>query len=142
MTLSPPESRVHDVVRCLCGFADTTSGVEHAIIVSGDGLLLARSTRLGRAQAEALATIVSGLRALSDGGARLLGRGGASQVIVEMFDGYLFAGSIGSGASIGVLTTRTAELGTVGYAMTVFAQQIGSRLTPDLVTELGSQPDR
>ncbi len=140
--MSPPESRVHDVIRSLCGFAEATTGVEHAICVSGDGLLLAHSARLDRSQADALAAIVAGLRSLSDGGARLIGRGGASQVIVEMFHGYLFAGSVGNGVSIGVLTTGTAELGIVGYAMTVFAQHIGSRLTPDLVAELRCQHGR
>ncbi len=142
MTISPPESRVHDFVRSLCGFAEATNGVAHAVCVSADGLLLAHSARLARSEADALAAIVSGLRTLADGGARLLGRGGASQVIVEMFDGYLFAGSIGPGASIGVLTTATAELGTVGYALTVFAQQTGSRLTPDLIAELRFLLDR
>jgi predicted regulator of Ras-like GTPase activity (Roadblock/LC7/MglB family) len=136
MTNAALQARVNDFNWLLSSFAENTTGVEQAICVSADGLLMAMSTSLDRASADKLAAIVSGLRSLSDGASRVMGRGGVNQVIVEMKEGYLFASSIGHGSSLGVLTTRTVDLGLVGYAMTLFVQRVGAQLTPELITEL------
>jgi len=130
--------RAGDVNWLLNSFADNTAGVEVAVCVSSDGLLMAMTSRLNRADADRLAAIVAGLRSLSDGAARVMGRGGVSQVIVEMFDGYLFTASLGQGASLGVLTASNADLGLVGYAMTLFAQRVGGQLDADVIGELKS----
>ena len=136
MTNAALQARVNDFNWLLSSFAENTTGVEQAICVSADGLLMAMSSTLDRASADKLAAIVSGLRSLSDGASRVMGRGGVNQVIVEMKEGYLFASSIGHGSSLGVLTTRTVDLGLVGYAMTLFVQRVGAQLTPELITEL------
>ncbi|MEZ5232288.1 MAG: roadblock/LC7 domain-containing protein [Acidimicrobiia bacterium] len=136
MTNAALQARVNDFNWLLSSFAENTTGVEQAICVSADGLLMAMSSNLDRANADKLAAIVSGLRSLSDGASRVMGRGGVNQVIVEMKEGYLFASSIGHGSSLGVLTTRTVDLGLVGYAMTLFVQRVGAQLTPELITEL------
>lgn len=136
MTNAALQARVNDFNWLLSSFAENTTGVEQAICVSADGLLMAMSSNLDRANADKLAAIVSGLRSLSDGASRVMGRGGVNQVIVEMKEGYLFASSIGHGSSLGVLTARTVDLGLVGYAMTLFVQRVGAQLTPELITEL------
>lgn len=136
MTNAALQAKVNDFNWLLSSFADNTTGVEQAICVSADGLLMAMSSNLDRAAADKLAAIVSGLRSLSDGASRVMGRGGVSQVIVEMKDGYLFASSIGHGSSLGVVTGRAIDLGLVGYAMTLFVQRVGSQLTPELIVEL------
>ena len=63
----------------LSTFVEQTSGVEQAIAVSADGLLMAISSNLSRASADKMAAIVTGLRSLSDGAARVLGKGGLEQ---------------------------------------------------------------
>lgn len=136
MTNAALQAKVNDFNWLLSSFAENTTGVEQAICVSADGLLMAMSSALDRAAADKLAAIVSGLRSLSDGASRVMGRGGVSQVIVEMKDGYLFASSIGHGSSLGVVTGRSIDLGLVGYAMTLFVQRVGSQLTPELIAEL------
>ena len=136
MTNSALQARVNDFNWLLSSFAENTTGVEQSICVSADGLLMAMSSSLDRGSADKLAAIVSGLRSLSDGASRVMGRGGVSQVIVEMQEGYLFASSIGHGSSLGVLTSRTVDLGLVGYAMTLFVQRVGAQLSPELITEL------
>lgn len=136
MTNAALQARVNDFNWLLSSFAENTTGVEQAICVSADGLLMAMSSSLDRANADKLAAIVSGLRSLSDGASRVMGRGGVNQVIVEMKEGYLFASSIGHGSSLGVLTSRTVDLGLVGYAMTLFVQRVGAQLSPELITEL------
>jgi hypothetical protein len=89
-----------------------------------------------RASADRLAAVVSGMRSLADGGARVMGKGGLHQVIIEMDHGYLFISAISDGSVLGVLTSRQADLAAVGYEMTLLVERIGSVLTPDIVAEL------
>jgi uncharacterized protein len=133
---SAPDTR--DVNWLLSNFVDGTTGVNQSIAVSSDGLLMAMSSNLDRASADRLAAIVAGLRSLADGAARVMGAGGVSQVIVEMHDAYLFVASISDGSALGVVAGRDANLGLVGYEITVLVERIGAHLTPELVAELKS----
>ena len=136
MTFASPDTR--DVNWLLSNFVDGTTGVNQSIAVSSDGLLMAMSSNLDRASADRLAAIVAGLRSLADGAARVMGAGGVSQVIVEMHDAYLFVAAISDGSALGVVATKDANLGLVGYEMTVLVERIGAHLTPELVAELKS----
>jgi uncharacterized protein len=120
----------------LSSFVDNTVGVEEAVAVSDDGLLMAISSNLERGAADKLAAIVSGMRSLADGASRLMGRGGLCQIIVEMYRGYLFVASINGGSALAVTTAKNCELGLVGYEMTLLIERVGTQLTPALVTEL------
>ncbi len=117
-------------------FVEQTSGVEQCIAVSADGLLVAISSNLERGGADKLAAIVTGLRSLSDGAARLLGKGGLNQVVVEMKSGYLFVTSIGGGAAFGVMASRSSDLGLVGYELVLLVDRMRVHLTPELISEL------
>ena len=120
----------------LSTFVENTVGVDQAIAVSSDGLLMAISSTIDRERADKMAAIISGLRSLSDGAARVMDLGGVSQVIVEMRDGYLFASAISGGSSLGVVAGRGADLGLVGYEITLLGERGGAQLTPELVDEL------
>ena len=74
----------------MANFVRSTPGVEQAIAVSSDGLLIALSSQLERASADKLAAIITGMRALAHGAANELGKGQVLQVLVEMANGYLF----------------------------------------------------
>jgi hypothetical protein len=115
-----------------------TAGVEHAICVSSDGLLMAASSTLDRAAADQLAAIVSGLTSLSDGAARVLELGGVNQIIVDMRKGYLFVSSISDGSALGVLANTSCDIGLVGYETTLLVDRFASLLSPTLVAELKS----
>lgn len=117
-------------------FVSDTMGVEQAIAVSSDGLLMAMSSNLDRASADKVAAIVTGMRSLSDGAARILGKGGVNQVLIEMRQAYLFVASISGGSSLGVVVTKDSDLGLVGYEITLLVQRVGGQLTPELITEL------
>jgi uncharacterized protein len=129
-------SQVRNVNWLMSRFVSDTVGVEQSIAVSSDGLLMAISSNLDRANADKLAAIVTGMRSLSDGAARVLGKGGLNQVLIEMRSAYLFVASISGGSSIGVVADKTCDLGLVGYEITLLVQRVGSQLTPELVTEL------
>ena len=120
----------------LANFTDNDVFVEQTIAVSSDGLLMAASSSLDRASDDRLAAVVSGLRSLSEGGARVMGKGSVNQVIVEMDHGFLFVSAIADGSVLGVLTTRDADLAAVGYEMTMLVQRVGSVLSPQVVAEL------
>jgi uncharacterized protein len=129
-------SQVKNVNWLMTRFVSDTVGVEQAIAVSSDGLLMAISSNLDRGSADKMAAIVTGMRSLSDGASRVLGKGGVNQVIIEMRQAYLFIASISGGSSLGVVTAKNADLGLVGYEITLLVQRVGTQLTPELIAEL------
>jgi predicted regulator of Ras-like GTPase activity (Roadblock/LC7/MglB family) len=117
-------------------FVEETAEVADAIVVSSDGLLLAISPNLDRTAADKLAAIVSGLRSLSEGVSAVTGRGGFSQAMIELANGYLVVSAISDGSSIGVVADRNADLGAVGYGTTLLVERVGAALTPALIDAL------
>jgi hypothetical protein len=135
--IAPPLSdEAQNVNWMLGGLARDTVGVDHAICVSSDGLLMAATPTLDRAAADQLAAIVSGLTSLSEGAARVLDVGGVNQIIVEMHNGFLFVSSISGGSSLGVLADSTCDIGLIAYEMTLLVERFGTMLTPMLIAEL------
>jgi predicted regulator of Ras-like GTPase activity (Roadblock/LC7/MglB family) len=120
----------------LHSFTEHTLGVEGAIGVSSDGLLMAMFGAFDRATADRFAAIVAGLRSLADGAARVLDRGALSQVVVEMAGGYLVVAQISDGSTLGVLTAPRCDLGLIAYETTVLVERVGTHLTPEIVNEL------
>jgi predicted regulator of Ras-like GTPase activity (Roadblock/LC7/MglB family) len=55
---------------------------------------------------------------------------------MDMDRGYLLVSAIGAGSALGVLASRSADLGNLAYQMAVFANRAGSVLTPQLIEEL------
>ncbi|WP_329136860.1 roadblock/LC7 domain-containing protein [Streptomyces sp. NBC_01476] len=127
-------------------FATDTAGVVDAIAVSSDGLLIAVSQLRDPADSERLAAIVSGMTSLAAGASGNYGLGGLNKVIIDLEQGHVLVSAIGSGAVLGVVTSKEAKLGNIAYEMTVFANRAGSALSPQLVLELknsvGSAPTR
>ncbi len=120
----------------LSQFAVNTPGVVHAIAVSSDGLLVAMSQRLDRASADRLAAITSAFVSLANGTSTVYDLGATNKVVVDLDKGYLLVSSISAGSAMGVLATRSANLGTLAYEMAMFANRTGTVLTPQLIEEL------
>ena len=120
----------------LDSFTTGTAGVMEAIAVSSDGLLIAMSAIKDRANAERLAAVVSGLTSLAGGAASWYGLGSINRVIIDMGEGYLIVTAISSGSVLGVIADRSANLSTLAYEMTLFANRAGRALTPRLIVEL------
>ena len=83
-----------------------------------------------RANAERLAAVVSGLTSLAGGASTWYALGALNRVIIDMADGYLLVTAISTGSVLGVIADRSANLGTVAYEMTLFANRAGAALTP------------
>lgn len=129
-----PEARSFNWL--LDSFTSNTAGVREAVAVSSDGLLMAKSAIQDHANAERLAAVVSGMTSLATGAATWHRLGGLNRVIVDMADGFLLITSISIGSVLGVIAERSANLATVAYEMTLFANRAGSVLSPMLIIEL------
>lgn len=114
------------------------TGVQHALVVSGDGLLLATSDRVSETLGDQLSAAASGLVSLARGAAQLLSLSPVHQTIVEMSGGYLFMTSISEGSTLAVVAGRDCDMGMVGYEMTMLANRVGHALTP----QRRAAPDR
>jgi predicted regulator of Ras-like GTPase activity (Roadblock/LC7/MglB family) len=117
-------------------FAQRTAGVIAAIAVSADGLLIATSAELERANADRLAAISSAMLGLANGVSENHPLGQPDKVIIELERGYLLVCTISIGCSLGVLASKQASLGTIAYEMAMFANRASAVLTPQLIEEL------
>jgi uncharacterized protein len=120
----------------LGNFVKHVPGVQHTLVVSADGLLMAMSEELDRTQGDQLAAIVSGLSALTRGAARQLKAGEVRQSIVEMDRLFLFTTSISDGSVLAVAAEATCDVGLVGYEMTLLVSRAEATMTPALVSEM------
>jgi uncharacterized protein len=120
----------------VANFASRVPGVRDAVVVSADGLLMALSPGLDRAGADQLAAIASGLTSLTRGASRCFGGGRVNQVIVELEHAFLFVTSISDGSCLAVIAAATADVGLVGYEMTLLVERAAAVLSPALIAEL------
>lgn len=104
-------------------------GVEHAVVLSSDGLLLGKSGKLSDADSDHLAAVSAAFQSL----ARQTGvhfRGGAPrQTIIELEHAYLFVTAAGSGACLAVLGAEDADMGMIGYEMNLLVSRVGNFLS-------------
>lgn len=112
-------------------FVDRTPGSAHAVVVSADGLQVARSRGMARERGEQLAAVVSGLASLTSGASTILGTGEVRQTLVEMREGFLLVMAAGHGAHLAVLAVASADLGQVGYEMALLVERVGTAVSPE-----------
>ncbi|MEM7341532.1 MAG: roadblock/LC7 domain-containing protein [Actinomycetota bacterium] len=132
---TPDSSGAGPVAWLLSDFASRTPGVIETILVSADGFLLAQSSD-DTTDVEQLAAIISGIISLTKGAAGIYGFAGVQQVIVEMAGGYLFVMSVSDGSAVASLSSTTADVGTVGYELTLLAERLGEVLSPEVMSSL------
>lgn len=106
-------------------FVQDTPGVAHAVLVSVDGLVIARDAALPVDRAEQMAAVSSGLASLATGAAGLFDGGAVLQSIIEMEHGYVLLMSVGDGSHLSVLTNASADIGQIGYEMALLVDRVG-----------------
>ncbi|GAA2138990.1 roadblock/LC7 domain-containing protein [Kitasatospora kazusensis] len=117
--------------------------VQHAVVVSNDGLEIGRSERIAREDAERLAAACSGLQSLARGVAVGFGgqRSSTRQIIIEYGGGYLFIVAAGAGTHLAVVTGEAVDAGLVAYQMQVLVERLGAHLTsPPRVEQTAGGP--
>lgn len=131
---APPADR-HQFNWLLGNFVHQTDGVRDAVAVSSDGLLIASSDGLNRAEADQLGAIVSSMASLARSASRRYEFDGLKLVMIEMRRGFLVISVIPGGSCLGVVATGDSDVGLVGYEISVLAERFGELLTPSLIAE-------
>ena len=125
-----PARDPQDPDQLLIDFAARVPGVRRAAVVTSDGVLVAVSDRTKPDDLEQLSAITAGLISLASTTAQLLDTGAVIQALVTMARSTLVIMAIDHGASLGVLTTATADLDMVAYEMTMLVEESGSSFIP------------
>jgi predicted regulator of Ras-like GTPase activity (Roadblock/LC7/MglB family) len=112
----------------LDALAERVPGIDMAVLLSADGLLLSGSTGLPTETAEHLAATGSALIGLARSTGRQFRRGRVHQAAIEMDGGYLLVTAAGSGTCLAVVTDADADIGLVVYEMHVLVRRVGSHL--------------
>ncbi|MBN1173180.1 MAG: roadblock/LC7 domain-containing protein [Micromonosporaceae bacterium] len=105
-------------------------GITHAIAVSCDGLLIAKTHQLGKDAADQLSAFTSGLASLTQGAARLMASDPVTQTVVETRGGFIIVMAIGDGSILTVLAALDCDTGQVAYEMATLINEVGPVLTP------------
>ncbi|WP_394620035.1 roadblock/LC7 domain-containing protein [Lentzea sp. JNUCC 0626] len=104
-------------------------GARHAVVLSADGLLLARSPELARDDADHLSATASAFQSLAHGAGRYFGGGQVRQTIVEMERSHLFVTMAGQGACLAVVGDEDSDMGMIAYEMNMLVARVGSYLS-------------
>ena len=105
------------------------ANVRQALILSRDGLVVAKSQTMSREQGEHLSAIAAGVQSLARGAGQQVGGGEARQTIIEMDSAILFVVAAGQGTCLAVLATVEANLGVMAYEMAMLVRRMGAHLT-------------
>lgn len=127
--MTRPSTATHSQLdQLLTGLVERVAGVNHAVVLSEDGLVVSKSTAFVRDDAERLAATASGLMSLSKGVSMDFRGGPVRQALIEMRDSYLILTAAGPGAHLAVLTNQGADVGVVAYQMNMLVKKIGEHL--------------
>ncbi|HLU72191.1 MAG TPA: roadblock/LC7 domain-containing protein [Nonomuraea sp.] len=113
--------------------------VEHAIVLSSDGLLMASSAGLVRTDGEHLSAVASGLQSLARGVSDHVGGGPVKQTVVEWKSQFLIVTTAGERACLAVLCGPRADIGLVAYEMAMMVARVGQYLTSGARIKTGTE---
>lgn len=97
----------------------------YAVVLSDDGLLMARSKELNKNDSDQLSAMSSSLQSLAKGVSRQFDGGPVLQVMVEMERGYLFVAAAGKGACLAVLADEDVDIKSISYEMDRLVERVG-----------------
>lgn len=104
-------------------------GARDGVVLSGDGLLLARSAGLTPNDADHLAAMASAFQSLAKQTGKHFGGGGVRQTVVELDSAFLFVTAAGAGACMALLGDENADVGMIAYEMNLLVIRVGEYLS-------------
>lgn len=122
-------SAAADISWLINDLVDRVAHVHQAVVLSHDGILIAKSSGLSREDAEALSAVASGLHGLARSAGRRFNRGAVRQTVIEMEHGFIFVTAGGEGACIAVLASEDADVGLIAYEMAMLVARVGQYLS-------------
>ena len=123
-----PKTKV-DLQWLLDDFVHRVVAAERAVVLSGDGLLVGRSSSLSKEDGEHLSAVASAFQSLARGAARHFEGGGVRQTLVEMDHGFLVVTAAGRGTCLAVLASEKADLGLIAYEMNILLKRVGTHMS-------------
>jgi predicted regulator of Ras-like GTPase activity (Roadblock/LC7/MglB family) len=107
------------------------AGVQHAAVVSTDGMVIDRSAKLAKDDADHLAAMSCALQSLAKGAGQQFDKGRVRQLVVDLEHGYLVVTAAGENACLALLTAAKVDLGLVAYEMNRIVGQVGTYLSTE-----------
>jgi predicted regulator of Ras-like GTPase activity (Roadblock/LC7/MglB family) len=106
-------------------------GARHALLVSADGLLMARSKSVGKDDADTVAAAMSGMQSLSRTVAEFCDTQDTQwrQTLIEFNGGWVFLISAGVGAYMAVSAAHDVDMADITFRMQQVVGQLGKALT-------------
>lgn len=103
----------------------------HALLVSADGLLMARSREVGQDEADTVAAAMSGMQSLSRTVSGFAGSREMQwrQTLVEFDGGWVFLISAGAGAYLAVSASVNVDMADITFRMQQLVSQLGKAMT-------------
>jgi predicted regulator of Ras-like GTPase activity (Roadblock/LC7/MglB family) len=105
------------------------ANVRQALVLSRDGLVVARSQNMSREQGDHLSALAAGVQSLARGAGQQVGGGEVRQTIIEMDSAFMFVMAAGQGTCLAVLASSDANLGVMAYEMAMLVRRMGTYLT-------------
>lgn len=105
-------------------------GALHAVLVSADGLLMARTKDFHKDNADTVAAAMSGVQSLSRSLGFFIESGQLQwrQTLVEFDGGWVFLISAGEGAYLGVSASPDVDMQDITFRMQQLVGQLGKAL--------------
>jgi len=105
------------------------ANVRQALVLSRDGLVMAKSSNMSREEGDHLSALAAGVQSLARGAGRQVGGGEVRQTIIEMDSAFMFVMAAGQGTCLAVLASAEANLGVMAYEMAMLVRRMGMHLT-------------
>ncbi|HEX6338036.1 MAG TPA: roadblock/LC7 domain-containing protein [Jiangellaceae bacterium] len=102
--------------------------IEHALVLSGDGLPVGASDHLTREDRERFAALASGIHSLAKGTGDHFAAGAVVQTMVELEGGFIFVVAAGDRSCLSVFCGANADIGVVAYEMARLVKQVREHL--------------
>jgi predicted regulator of Ras-like GTPase activity (Roadblock/LC7/MglB family) len=105
------------------------ANVREALILSRDGLVVAKSSNMSREQGDRLSALAAGVQSLARGAGQQVGGGDVRQIVIEMDSAFMFVMAAGQGTCLAVLASAEANVGVMAYEMAMLVRRMGMHLT-------------
>jgi predicted regulator of Ras-like GTPase activity (Roadblock/LC7/MglB family) len=103
--------------------------VREGLLLSRDGLVVARSSNITQEQGDHLSALAAGVHSLARGAGQHIGGGDVRQTIIELDSAFLFVMAAGNGTCLAIVAEHGANLGVMAYEMTMLIRRMGTHLT-------------
>ena len=104
------------------------ANVRQALVLSRDGLVVAKSQNMSREQSEHLSALAAGVQSLARGAGQQVGGGDVRQIVIEMDSAFMFVMAAGQGTCLAVLASAEANVGVMAYEMAMLVRRMGVHL--------------